>query len=67
LDFVVDAADRRFSTCCSDFSPDSEDEIKGAILLRLALTCLRAKNNPTVERHVREIFRMLRELGDDAP
>lgn len=67
LDFVVDAADRRFSTFCSDFSPDSEEEIKGAILVRLALTCLRAKNNPTVERHVREIFRMLCELGDDAP
>jgi hypothetical protein len=30
------------------------------------LTCLRAKNNPTVERHVRVIFRMLGELGNDA-
>lgn len=56
-----------FDQAFYDFSPDSEEEIKGAILLRLALTCLRAKNNPTVERHVREIFRMLRELGDDAP
>ena len=55
-----------FEQAFYDFSPDSDEDIKGNILLRLALTCLRAKNNPTVERHVREIFRMLGELGDDA-
>jgi predicted transposase/invertase (TIGR01784 family) len=55
-----------FDQAFFDFSPDSDEDIKGNILLRLALTCLRAKNNPTVERHVREIFRMLGELGDDA-
>ena len=55
-----------FEQAFYDFSPDSDEEIKGNILLRLAFTCLRAKNNPTVVRHVREIFRMLDRLGDDA-
>ena len=55
-----------FDQAFYDFSPDSDVDIKGNILLRLALTCLRAKNNPTVERHVREIFRMLGDLGNDA-
>lgn len=55
-----------FEQAFYDFSPDSDEEIKGNILLRLALTCLRAKNDPTVEGHVREIFRMLDNLGDDA-
>jgi hypothetical protein len=55
-----------FDQAFYDFSPDSDEEIKGNILLRLALTCLRTKNNPTVERHVHEIFRMLGELGNDA-
>jgi len=55
-----------FDQAFYDFSPDSDEEIKGNILLRLTLTCLRAKNNPTAERHVNEIFRMLSALGDDA-
>jgi predicted transposase/invertase (TIGR01784 family) len=55
-----------FEQAFYDFSPESDEDIKGSILLRLALTCLRAKNNPGVERHVREIFRMLGQLSDDA-
>ncbi len=57
---------RDFEQAFHDFSPESDEDIKGTILLRLARTFLRAKNNPGVERHVREIFRTLGQLSDDA-
>lgn len=48
-----------------DFSPGSEQEIKGAITVKLLLSCFRAKNEPAELRHVVEIFKLLNQLDDD--
>jgi len=53
-----------FELAFYDFSPESDEEIKGNIILRLVLSCFRAKNNPTVVRHVADIFGILSELDD---
>ena len=53
-----------FDTVFYDFSPDSEQEIKGLITLKLVLSCFRAKNRPSLLHHVVNIFKLLNELDD---
>lgn len=53
-----------FELAFYDFSPASEEKIKGVIALRLMLTCFRAKNNPTTVEHVMEIFGLLSKLDN---
>jgi predicted transposase/invertase (TIGR01784 family) len=55
-----------FDISFQDFSPEADTQLKGSIELRLLCSCLRAKNDPTSVRRVMEIFRLLRDLGDDA-
>lgn len=54
-----------FDLALHDFSPGSEEQIKGSIIVRLLLTCFRAKNNPKTIAHVLDIYRILSELDDD--
>lgn len=54
----------RFELAFYDFSPASDEKIKGIIALRLMLTCFRAKNNPTTVEHVMEIFGLLAKLDN---
>lgn len=54
----------RFELAFYDFSPASDEKIKGVIALRLMLTCFRAKNNPTTVEHVMEIFGLLAKLDN---
>jgi predicted transposase/invertase (TIGR01784 family) len=49
-----------------DFSPRSDFGIKGQIVLQLVLSCFRAKNQPTVARHVADILQLLSQLDDSA-
>ncbi len=53
-----------FELAFYDFSPASDEKIKGVIALRLMLTCFRAKNNPTTVDHVMEIFGLLAKLDN---
>jgi predicted transposase/invertase (TIGR01784 family) len=56
-----------FALAFHDFSPGSEERIKGSIILRLLLTCFRAKNDPRAIEHLLDIYRVLSELDDDEP
>ena len=49
-----------------DFSPRSDQDIKGQIMLRLVLSCFRAKNQPTAVQRVADILRLLSQLDDSA-
>ena len=53
-----------FDTVFYDFSPDSEQEIKGLITLKLVLSCFRAKNRPKALAQITEIFQLLGALDD---
>ncbi|WP_462323749.1 Rpn family recombination-promoting nuclease/putative transposase [Desulfoplanes sp.] len=53
-----------FDTIFLDFSPDSEQEIKGVIFMKLVLLCFRAKNKPKALHHVMEIFMELAKLDE---
>jgi predicted transposase/invertase (TIGR01784 family) len=53
-----------FDLAFYDFSPASDEKIKGAITLRLMLACFRAKNNPRTVGHVLEIFGLLGKLDN---
>ena len=54
-----------FEMAFYDFSPDSEQEIKGLITLRLVLSCFQAKNRPKALRNVRDIFKLLNTLDEN--
>ncbi|HKK33931.1 MAG TPA: Rpn family recombination-promoting nuclease/putative transposase [Desulfomicrobiaceae bacterium] len=47
-----------------DFSPGSEQDIKGAITLKLILSCFRAKNLPESLHHLFEILTLLNKLDN---
>ncbi|MEM4406593.1 MAG: hypothetical protein QXS68_06060, partial [Candidatus Methanomethylicaceae archaeon] len=49
-----------------DFSPRSELKIKGEILLRLVLSCLRAKNRPKAVEHLDAILELIAQLDESA-
>lgn len=53
-----------FATAFYDFSPRSDEVIKGEIKLRLALSALCAKNWPESIKHVRDIFILLNQLDE---
>jgi predicted transposase/invertase (TIGR01784 family) len=53
-----------FDLAFYDFSPASDEKIKGAITLRLMLACFRAKNNPRTVDHVMELFGLLAKLDN---
>lgn len=53
-----------FESLFYDFSPQSDRDIKGVILLKLVLLCLRAKNEPQNAQHVLEIVTLLSDLDD---
>jgi len=53
-----------FDTVFYDFSPDSEQEIKGLITLKLVLSCFRAKNRPKAIAQITDIFQLLGALDD---
>lgn len=53
-----------FDTIFLDFSPDSEQEIKGILFLKLVLLCFRAKNRPRMVKYVMEIFMELAKLDE---
>jgi len=53
-----------FESLFYDFSPQSDRDIKGVILLKLVLLCLRAKNEPKNAQHVLEIVTLLSGLDD---
>ena len=53
-----------FATAFYDFSPKSDQGIKGAITLKLVLSALRAKNRPESMERVTEIFELLNQLDE---
>lgn len=55
-----------FDMAFYDFSPRSDFDIKGQIILRLVLSCFRAKNQPTTVGHMADILRLLSRLDDSA-
>ena len=56
-----------FDLAFYDFSPHTEQTIKGEILLRMFLLCLQAKNLPTAVDKLTEIILLLSQLDEDAP
>ena len=56
-----------FDLAFYDFSPDTDEAIKGKILLQLVLHCLQAKNIPTAVAKLTEIIVLLAQLDENAP
>ncbi|NCB00494.1 MAG: Rpn family recombination-promoting nuclease/putative transposase, partial [Clostridia bacterium] len=56
-----------FDLAFYDFSPDTDEAIKGEIILRMVLHCLQAKNVPTAVTKLTEIIVLLAQLDENAP
>ena len=56
-----------FALAFYDFSPDTDEAIKGEILLQLVLHCLQARNMPTAVDKLLSILELLARLDEDAP
>lgn len=56
-----------FDLAFHDFSPHTDEAIKGEILLQLVLHCLQAKNLPTSVHKLTDIIQLLARLDEDAP
>ncbi len=56
-----------FDLAFYDFSPETDEAIKGEIWLQLVLHCLQAKNIPTAVSKLTEIIVLLAQLDENAP
>ena len=55
-----------FDLAFYDFSPDTDEAIKGAILNQLFLICLQAKNTPEDVRKIWEIIALVSQMDENA-
>ncbi len=56
-----------FDQAFYDFSPDTDEAIKGAIKLRLLIHCLQIKNTPENLAVIAQIFYLTSQLDNEAP